>query len=169
MLVLALLLALVSPAHGEAWRWPLHGRVLTPFAVGSNPFVPGQHRGIDIAAAAGARVRSACPGTVRFAGRVPGRARVVTVACGPLVATYLELGTVAVARGDRVRAGHPIGTVLASHLQLGARRAGSRTAYVDPLTLLRHPPPPPLGAAPRGGRRRVPLRPPPVPAERPAP
>ena len=154
MLLVALLVSLVStalasPADAAAsWRWPLRGDVLTPFRLGPHPFAPGQHRGIDIAATAGARVSSACPGRVTFAGRVPGRAHVVSVACGDLVATYLELASVAVRRGAEVAAGAPLGTVAASHVQLGARRAGNPRAYVDPLTLLRDPAPPPLGAAP---------------------
>ena len=150
MLLLALLLALAAPAHADPrWRWPVRGEVVTPFHVTPHPFAPGQHRGIDIAARAGARVRSACEGRVRFAGSVPGRGRVVTVRCGDLVATYLELATTAVRAGAAVAAGAPIGTVSASHLQLGARRAGGRTAYLDPLRLLAAPEPPPLGAAPR--------------------
>ncbi len=74
-LVLLLALAtLVVPADAAAaWRWPLRGEVITPFRLAANPFAAGQHRGIDIAAAPGAPVRSACPGRVRFAGRVPDR------------------------------------------------------------------------------------------------
>ena len=163
VLVLAFLLALVMPAPAAAdlWRWPVRGEVLTPFHVVANPFARGQHRGIDIAAAAGAHVRSACPGRVRFAGRLPGRGRAASVVCGDLIATYLELGSLAVRRGETVRAGGLIGEVAASHLQLGARRAGG--GYVDPLTLLRDPAPPPLGAAPA---RRVRWRPPPAGAPR---
>lgn len=158
MLLLVLFLAFAAPAHaGGAWRWPLRGEVLTPFHVVAHPFVAGQHRGIDIAAAAGAGVRSACDGRVHFAGRVPGRGLVASVLCGTLVATYLELGTLAVRRGDSVGAGAPIGTVAASHLQLGARRVHG--GYLDPLTLLHDPRPPPLGAAPARRIRRT--RPPP--------
>jgi len=169
MLLLALVLtlaapldagvALAAPPHsGTAWRWPLRGEVLTPFHVVANRFAAGQHRGIDIAAAAGASVRSACDGRVRFAGRLPGRGRVASIVCGDLVATYLELGSLTVRRGDTVGAGAPIGTVAASHLQLGARRAAG--GYLDPLTLLRDPSPPPLGAAP--ARRIRWQRPPPA-------
>jgi hypothetical protein len=172
MLLLALLvLAVAAPAQaGAPWRWPLRGEVVTPFRITANPFAPGQHRGIDIAAAAGARVRSACPGRVRFAGRVPGRRRAVTVDCGGLLATYLELASTAVRRGQPIAAGALVGAVAASHLQLGARRAGRRMAYVDPLTLLARDPPPPLGAAPRRTPeppvrpRARPARPTPAPA-----
>ena len=170
LIVVALLLALAAPAHAaEPWRRPLHGEVLTPFHLAGSPFAPGQHRGVDIAARAGARVRSACAGRVRYAGRVPGRGRGVTVVCGALVATYLELGTTAVARGSTVAPGDTIGTVAASHLQLGARRLGEPHGYVDPLTLLRAPSPPPIGAAPKGGRPPRPAPPAPRPAPLPAP
>jgi hypothetical protein len=153
LLLLALLLIAAGPARAtERWRWPLRGDVLTPFHLAQSPFARGQHRGIDIAAEAGARVRSACPGRVRFAGPLPGRGSAVTVLCGALVATYLELATATVERGAMVAAGDKIGTVAASHLQLGARRAGERHGYIDPLTLLAAPPPPPLGAAPRPRR-----------------
>ncbi len=78
----------------------------------------------------------------------------MTVACvRSLVATYLGLGRVVVRGGAAVSPGDVLGTVAASHLQLGARRAGDRNGYVDPLTLLRGESPPPLGAAPRAARR----------------
>ena len=177
LLVTVVLLVLAPPAHAaERWRWPVRGEVITPFHLAASPFARGQHRGIDIAAAAGARVRSACTGRVTFAGRVPGRERAVSVRCGGLVATHLELATTAPAPGAVVEAGEPIGTVAASHLQLGARRAGEPHGYVDPQGLLRGverspPAPPPLGVAPREGPRAPPPanRPAPVPAERPAP
>ncbi|HEX8123580.1 MAG TPA: M23 family metallopeptidase [Solirubrobacteraceae bacterium] len=176
MLLLVLLLALAAPSAAVPWRWPLDGTVVTPFHVKANPFAAGQHRGIDIAAATGEAVRSACAGRVTFAGRIPGRAHVVTVACGPLVATYLELGSIVVRRGTPVARGAPLGTVAASHLQLGARRAGDRAGYVDPLTLLGEDRTPPrIATLPRRGPRprlpepRVdgPPRPAPVPHPRP--
>ncbi|HEX2086805.1 MAG TPA: M23 family metallopeptidase [Solirubrobacteraceae bacterium] len=156
MLLVLTLLALLGRAApalaADAWHWPVDGDVLTPFHVAPSPFERGRHRGIDIAARPGARVRSACSGRVRFAGRLPGRARGVTVACGDLLATHLELATTAVTRGDTVGRGDEIGTAAASHVQLGARRAGDRFGYLDPLTLLRAPKPPPIGAAPAGRR-----------------
>ncbi|HEX8084745.1 MAG TPA: M23 family metallopeptidase [Solirubrobacteraceae bacterium] len=175
-MLLALLLTLVATAHADAlgsvaWHWPLRGEVIAPFHLTPNPFARGQHRGIDIAAPPGATVRSACAGRVSFAGRLPGREHVASVVCGPLVATYLELGSLAVRRDATVRTGAPIGTVAASHLQLGARRITDRHGYVDPLTLLRAPAPPPLGATPRGGTDRRPRAAPPqfAPAPHPRP
>ena len=113
------------------------------FPVGPNPNARGQHRAADLAARPGSRVRSACAGQVVFAGRVPRAGRTVSVRCGPLVATYQQLATVAVRRGQRVLAGATLGTVGRSadrhegrpHLHLGARVAASGR-YVDPLSLL---------------------------------
>lgn len=165
VLLVLLLLAATAPAAGaaERWRWPVRGAVVTAFATGPDRFAPGQHRGIDIAARAGAPVRAACSGSVRFAGRVPGRGRAVTLRCGALAATHLELGRTAVRRGDRVAAGDAIGTVAASHVQLGARRVGRADGYVDPLTLLAADPVRPVGPAPPP-QRPGPARPAAVPA-----
>lgn len=154
MRVLLVLLAtlVVTPAPADAaWRWPVRGEVVTPFATGPDPFAPGQHRGIDVAARPGAAVVAPCSGTVRFAGRLPKRARAVTIACGDLVATVLELATTTARRGATIPAGTQIGTVAASHVQLGARRAGHRHRYIDPLTLLAEEPAPPPLTAPPGG------------------
>jgi len=158
------LLALLLPraaaaASAERWRWPVDSRTLAGrFAYAPrHPFAAAQRRGIDIAAAPGAAVRSACGGRVTFAGPVPGgRGRGVTVRFGGLVATHLGLGGVVVRRGDRVAPGTRLGSVgTAGRLRLGARRHGSRFGYVDPLALLREvrapaDPAVPLGRAPRG-------------------
>lgn len=170
LLVLLATLA-VTPATAEArWRWPVRGDVVTPFVTAANPFAPGQHRGIDVAARPGASVIAPCSGTVRFTGRVPGRGHGVTIACGNLIATVLELATTTVRRGTPITAGTRIGTVAASHVQLGARQVGRRHGYIDPLTLLAEAPaPPPLAAPPvRSPERRQALRRPPPPAAFPA-
>jgi hypothetical protein len=146
---LALLSLLVVPPAEAAWRWPLRGEVRRPFAVNAaRPYDAGQHRGVDLAARPGSVVRSACAGRVRFAGRIASSGGVVSVRCGALVATYLELGAVHAVRGRRVGAGAGLGVVgPAAHLHLGAREAHSGR-YVDPLTLLRTPRGPTLGPAP---------------------
>ena len=173
--IAVLLVALLgaSPAAAAAWRWPLRGEVRRPFAVTADrPYAVGQHRGVDLAARRGAAVRSACTGRVRFAGRVGRLGRVVSVRCGALVATYLDLGTVQVVRGGVVAAGQRLGAVgPAGRLHLGARHAGSGR-YVDPLTLLRTPRGPWLGPAPGVAphvRRSRPTAPAPAPVASPAP
>ncbi|MEA2390892.1 MAG: hypothetical protein QOK31_1001 [Solirubrobacteraceae bacterium] len=140
-----LLLALTGEAQGRTrWLWPLRGPLVARFHVGADRFAPGQRRGIDIAAPAGAIVRAACPGRVTFTGRVAAAGRVVAVACGRLSATYLHLATSAVTRGEQVAPGDPVGTVGTTgrpreptpHLTLGARVRARPDGYVDPLTLL---------------------------------
>jgi murein DD-endopeptidase MepM/ murein hydrolase activator NlpD len=170
-LVLVACLSLTSSAGAAAWRRPVAGPVLRAFALSADRYARGQHRGIDLGAPPGARVRAACAGRVRFAGTVPGGGRTVSVGCGRLVASYQHLGVLAVRRGQVVAAGADVGTVGRSgdpreprpHVHLGARDgAGGR--YVDPSTLFGAAPRalPPLRSAPR---RRVPLgRAPPRPA-----
>lgn len=143
------------PAALAAWTWPLRGEVVTAFRNGDDPYAAGQHRGIDIAGHVGAEVVAAVPGLVRFAGTAGSSGSTVSVRSddGLFDVSYLHLGSIAVGRGARVSAGEAIGTVGTTgvrsverpHLHLGVRAAGTRHAYVDPLTLL-----PPAGApAPR--------------------
>jgi len=173
VLILVLLAAgLVLPAPAaaaERWQWPLEPHLLRPFHTVADRFARGQHRGIDLGASVGTPVRSACPGVVRFAGTVGSAGRTVSVACGPLVATYLHLDTLAVRAGRSVSAGAPLGAVgrsgsprdLRPHVHLGARVAATGR-YVDPLGLMRGArratPPPGLVPAPR--RAPPPLAPP---------
>jgi hypothetical protein len=164
-LVVAALAIVAVPARAadRPWRAPLVGEtVRAPFAFDAGaPYARGARRGVDLHAAAGAPVRAVCAGVVSHAGPVPGWGPAVTLRCGALVATELGLaGAAAVRRGARVRAGAPLGRLGARGvLRLGARRAGARHGYVDPLALLGAEPgappavaPPPV--APGGGRRR---------------
>jgi murein DD-endopeptidase MepM/ murein hydrolase activator NlpD len=167
LLVSLLLLAVPAPSAHAAWRWPVRGPVARPYAVTGDRFAPGQHRGVDLRARPGSVVRAACSGRVRFAGRVARLGAVVSVRCGELVATYVELGSVRVRRGERVLAGTGVGVVgAAARLHLGARDVRSGR-YVDPLTLLREPEPPALGPAPAPPRPRLPA--PTLPPSQPKP
>lgn len=146
-----------GPARATAWRWPARGPLVGPFHLSpKRPFAAGQRRGIDLAVPPGALVRAACSGRVTYAGAVPRRGLGVSLRCGPLVATHLGLGRVAVRRGARVAAGDEVGLVApGGRLRLGARRAGRRFGYLDPLTLLRgsrRVAPPVLGRGPRSRR-----------------
>jgi murein DD-endopeptidase MepM/ murein hydrolase activator NlpD len=165
-LLLTLLLAVAAPPAdaAEQWRWPLRGPVVGPFDYSSaQPFAGGQHRGVDIAAPAGTTVRAACRGRVVFAGTAGSSGRTVSVRCGPLLATYLHLRSVAVRAGRTVGAGDRLGEVGGSgqprlrvpHLHLGARLAARRWGYVDPLALLGEGPAPDAGPLP-GPRRFAP-------------
>ena len=148
-LALAVLVLPPSAAADSGWRWPVEGELLTAYRNSADPYAGGQHRGIDIAAPAGARVVAATSGTVLFAGVAGDSGRTVSIrtADGRFSTSYLHLESIAVGRGDRVSAGHALGTVGTTgrrslarpHLHFGVREAGERFAYRDPLSLL--PPP----------------------------
>lgn len=151
-----------APAATPGWQRPVDGPALRLFLVGPDRFAAGQHRGVDLAAPAGARVRAACGGRVSFTGRVPRGGLTVSVRCQDLVATYQHLGAAFVRRGRLVLAGGPIGTVGSAqprpHVHLSARDRATG-AYVDPLSLMTSAPGPPPALP--SGRRPLPLGPPP--------
>ncbi len=98
------------------------------------------HRGVDLSARIGQRVRAARAGRISFAGRLAGRG-VVVVDHGTTRTTY-EPVLAAASPGDRVAAGEVIGRlqVFGSHcfpracLHWGLIQGRSR--YLDPLTLV---------------------------------
>jgi Peptidase family M23 len=147
--VVALLPVLVALQVGVqpalAWTWPVDGPVLRPFVLGDDPYAAGQHRGIDVGAAAGAPVRAPAGGNVSFAGTVPGGGRTVTIRTAEGYAvTLLHLGSVGVSRGAVLLEGEVLGSVGPSgdaevdgpYVHLGVRLAGDPNGYVDPLGLL---------------------------------
>ncbi len=128
-----------------AWTWPADGPVLQPFNLGDDPYAGGQHRGIDVAAATDAPVRSPAAGVVSFAGTVPGGGRVVTVETPDgYSVTLVHLGSIAVARAAPIAEGETVGSIGRSgdpehaepYLHLGVRLTADQHGYVDPLTLL---------------------------------
>jgi pyruvate/2-oxoglutarate dehydrogenase complex dihydrolipoamide acyltransferase (E2) component len=176
---LTLAAALAGPAEA-AWLWPVRGEVITQYRNGSDPYAGGQHRGIDIAAAVGTPVVAAASGEVRFAGTAGSSGLTVSVRTGDGYDTsYLHLSSILVGAGEHVAGGERLGAVgttgersaTAPHLHFGVRKAGSRYAYVDPLSLL--PPaiaPPPSGApTPAPAPAPTPPAPSPAPAPRAAP
>ncbi|MGH3055782.1 MAG: peptidoglycan DD-metalloendopeptidase family protein, partial [Gaiellaceae bacterium] len=117
----------------------------------AHPYAPGQHRGIDIGAAAeGQTVVAPAAGAVTFAGTVPTNGKTVTIdtADGYSV-TLTHLGSIGVARGAQVDEQDEIGTVGPSgtpaedgpYVHLGIRVTADQNGYVDPLGLL-----PPIAA-----------------------
>jgi len=167
-------LALPAAARAGDWRRPVDGRVLRAFALAADPYARGQHRGVDLVAPPGTRVRSACAGRVSFAGSVALRGRTLSVRCGALVATYQGLAAIGVRRGERVARGTPLGAVGRSrdprnrrpHLHLGVRELASGR-YVDPLTLMGDPRPTlPVLPPARGPRLTPPVRAPRAPVPR---
>ncbi|MDQ3767906.1 MAG: M23 family metallopeptidase, partial [Actinomycetota bacterium] len=109
--VAVLLLLLAPTGAAGAWRWPVEGKVVREFVLSADPFSPGQHRGINVAAPVGTPVGAACGGRVRFAGPVAANGRTVSVTCGRYVATYLHLESITVRRGQPVLPGSRLGTV----------------------------------------------------------
>jgi hypothetical protein len=133
----------VQPAL--AWTWPVDGPVLRQFDLGDDPYAGGQHRGIDIGAAAGGPVRSPAAGAVTFAGTVPGGGRTLTIeAPDGYAVTLLHLGSLAVERGAGVAEGAPVATVGPSgelehaepYVHLGIRLGADPNGYRDPLLFL---------------------------------
>ena len=166
LLLAALLASLAFPGSAAGWSWPVSGEVITPYRNGDDPYAGGQHRGIDISAAAGTPVGAAAAGTVTFAGVAGSSGLTVSVrtADGRFDTSYLHLSSAAVVKGDRVGEGTRLGaagttgrrSAAAPHLHFGVRDAGRRHAYRDPLTLL---PPAPRGRvreAPRGAPAPLP-------------
>lgn len=95
--------------------WPLPGSptVVRAFRPPEFRFGPG-HRGVDLAADAGAPVLAAGAGTVLFAGMVAGRGVVSLGHPGGLRTTYEPVSPM-VAAGDRVSRGEQIGTAQPGH------------------------------------------------------
>ncbi|RAO42269.1 uncharacterized protein GAR06_05192 [Micromonospora saelicesensis] len=164
--VAALAEPVAAPAPAGRFRWPVDGppRPVRRFDPPPRPWLPG-HRGVDLAAPAGAVVRSAGPGTVLFAGLVAGRP-VVTVGHADGLRTTHEPVQPAVRPGQPVTAGAPLGELLPGHpgcpaeacLHWGLRRGEE---YLDPLALLGLGPVRllPLGPVPVSAPGRVRSRP----------
>jgi hypothetical protein len=146
-----------SAAGAAAWLPPVPGEPTRLFHLGPNPFLRGQHRGVDFAAR-GERVRAACAGRVVFAGKVAGE-RTVSVRCGRWRVSYAPLARVAVRGGEAIGAGTRLGLASRGELHFGVRREGRRFGYVDPLRFLDAPRAPPPVLGPRGGRPRRGARP----------
>ncbi|EWM65436.1 peptidase M23 [Micromonospora sp. M42] len=148
-------------ATAGRFRWPLPGppRVARGFDPPPQPWMSG-HRGVDLAGAPGAQVRSAGAGTVLFAGSVAGRPVLTVRPPRDGLRTTYEPVRSRVTAGTRVDAGTPIGDLLAGHpgcaeaacLHWGLRRGAE---YLDPLGAARARPGPAAAARP-GSRRRSP-------------
>ncbi|MGW2847563.1 murein hydrolase activator EnvC family protein [Streptomyces sp. NPDC001108] len=135
-----------SPGTGAdgARSWPLAGRpsVVRGWEPPAGPYARG-HRGVDLAAAPGARVLAAAPGKVAFAGRVAGRGVLVIEVSGsgdpPLRTTYEPVRAV-VPEGGEVVAGQEVAALEAGpfHCASGCLHWGLRRGdtYLDPMSLL---------------------------------
>lgn len=132
----------VGSGLGQAqarYAMPLEGEVVASFDDPDAPWSAG-HRGVDIAATAGATVHAAADGVVAFVGVVVDRP-LISIDHPDGIRTTYEPVTATVEVGDAVVQGQPIGAVVAegSHcapaacLHWGARIGED---YLDPLSLL---------------------------------
>jgi murein DD-endopeptidase MepM/ murein hydrolase activator NlpD len=138
----------VPPGDGRVpWlRMPVGGPVVRGFEAPSGPYGAG-HRGVDLAAPVGRRVRAPAAGRVLFAGPVAGRVWVSLLVAPGVVVTVGPLLVPAATVGRRVPALQPVGRLGPGH---AAGRPGSRAGpaaalhlslrvdgvYVDPLPYL---------------------------------
>jgi hypothetical protein len=138
LLIVIVLLGAAHTAVAQEPPWlvpPVDASISQHFDAPSTAYGPG-HRGIDFDISAGALVRSAAAGTVKFAGSVAGERAVTVVHAGGLQTTYSMLSELRVSRGDVVERGTFLGTVGRAHqaqdggLHFGAKLDG---AYVDPV------------------------------------
>ncbi len=160
VLLATVVVALLYAAPAGAWTWPVDGPVLQPFVFDpGHPYAAGQHRGLDIGAAAGGPVLAPAAGTVTFAGTVPtsGKSLTIVTADGYAV-TLTHLGSITVAEDTSVVDGQPVGAVGPSgevevpqpYVHLGVRVEAQPQGYLDPLQFLPAAPtsPPPAPASP---------------------
>ncbi|WP_372696760.1 murein hydrolase activator EnvC [Arthrobacter sp. JSM 101049] len=127
------------PSPVGAWHWPLGGPegLLQGFDPPATQWGAG-HRGVDLRAARGTRVRSPAPGVVAFVGTVVDRP-VITVDHGDDLVSSFEPAVAGLSVGQAVARGQVVGTVgtgghcSAVCVHWGVRRHG---AYIDPLSLV---------------------------------
>src|SRR5689334_2757878 len=134
----------LAPAAG-AWSWPVSGSVLRPFTLGDDPYLGGQHRGIDVAGSAGEAVRAPHGGVVAFAAAIPTSGLSVTIRTDDgYSVTLTHLGAISVKRNATVAEGDRVGTVGPSgtaewprpYVHLGIRTDSDPNGYLDPLRFL---------------------------------
>ncbi|WP_433876509.1 M23 family metallopeptidase [Sinomonas atrocyanea] len=128
-----------AQAPHASWSWPLEPRpaVVHPFDPPERPWLSG-HRGVDLAASAGATVRAPAQGTVVFVGWVVDRP-VVTIDHGDGLRSSFEPLSSPLEVGAEVEKEAPLGTLgpaeaghcaPAACVHWGVRRGDE---YIDPL------------------------------------
>ncbi|MFL5798572.1 MAG: murein hydrolase activator EnvC family protein [Actinomycetota bacterium] len=122
-----------------SYSWPVRGPVIRPFEPPANPYSAG-HRGIDIAAAYGTRIRAPADGTVAFAGMIAGSLFISIDHPDGVRTSYSWISAIGVKKGQAVRRGDVIGQTgfgdpgsAQPCLHFGARLNG---VYIDPMLLL---------------------------------
>lgn len=142
LLGLALLLVLIPGCTVP--RWPVDGRVTSPFGLRRQGLALDLHRGVDIAVPFGTPVRAMAPGLVAFAGTLRGYGKVVMIDhTGDTRTVYAHLSEIRVETGQRLE-GRPVialsgstGRSSGPHLHFEVLR---RRVAEDPVPLLGGPP-----------------------------
>jgi len=121
-------------------RWPVEGRLISPFGIRFQGLKPDLHRGVDISVPDGMEVRSMARGRVRFAGTMSGYGKVIWLDHrGGVITVYGHLSSIQVRNGEEVRGGQIIGlsghsgNATGPHLHFEVWRHGRE---VDPVPLL---------------------------------
>ncbi|EAX47454.1 peptidase M23B [Thermosinus carboxydivorans Nor1] len=122
-------------------RWPVVGQVTREFGWYEDPLFKDwrYHTGIDVTARVGQTVTAVWDGVVADVYTDRHTGLTVRITTGDYTVDYSSLTTAAVAAGDYIRAGAPVGTVGAAaaenypHLHLSIKKGEK---YCDPLTVL---------------------------------
>ncbi|MCS4484133.1 M23 family metallopeptidase [Gleimia sp. 6138-11-ORH1] len=122
----------------EQWRPP----TALPLRIGREYDPPefnwlSGHRGVDLCPAVGSVITAPTSGTVIYAGKLNDR-DLVSIQLPNGLRTSFEPLKVQVSKGQQVKAGDPIGTLVAGHendcLHWGVRKPGGK--YLNPLQFL---------------------------------
>jgi murein DD-endopeptidase MepM/ murein hydrolase activator NlpD len=140
------LLALVTLSGCSVPRWPVDGRLSSPFGLRRDGLSFAVHRGVDIVVPTGTEVRAMGPGQVSFAGTMSGYGKVIVVDhAGGIRTVYAHLSEIRVQKGQDLR-GRPViglsgssGRTTGPHLHFEVQHNGSAR---DPVPLLGGPPRP---------------------------
>ncbi|MEY2569843.1 MAG: hypothetical protein QOE63_193 [Acidimicrobiaceae bacterium] len=144
LLVAVVVLAAPAAADAVSYRPPVDAPVLDPFRPPPGPYAAG-NRGIEYDTATGTAVTAAADGEVAFAGVVANERWVTVRHADGLRTTVGPLLDIAVAAGEQVVQGQPLGRA-AGPLTFTVRRGD---VYLDPASVLT-PGPPSVHLAPDG-------------------
>ena len=132
-----------ASSHSRGFRWPVAGRINSPFGWRRHPITRKRnfHTGIDIKANTGRTIRAAKNGRVVYSGWMGGYGRVVVINHGDGYSTlYAHCSSLLVRKGHRVTSGQAIAKVGSSgrttgpHLHFEVRKSNKP---VNPLSVLR--------------------------------
>lgn len=139
------LLALAIFSGCSVPRWPVDGRLTSPFGLRRNGLSFAVHRGVDISVPAGTEIRAMGPGHVAFAGTMSGYGKVIVVDHdGGIRTLYAHLSEVRVQAGQELKGRAVIGLSGSS-----GRSTGPHLHFEVQLRGSAHDPVPLLGAPPR--------------------